>query len=125
LKYSATSMLGVKIKKLNKVAVNIESNIEEFLKTQNQILTRYDIMRIKQIKQHLSIIIHFLQLIDQLFSTFKHSNSNENFKDYVDPIIRNSIAKIKNLLVEPFNFFPDVSLWMLHNGQRVGNEMSS
>jgi hypothetical protein len=117
-------MLDIKIADLGKTAQNIKSSINEFLKCQNIILSSFDIMRIKQIEHHLAIILRFLKLINNLFSTYKYSNSNENFKDYVDPIVRNSIVKIKSLLIEPFNFFPDMSLWMLHNGQRVGNQRS-
>lgn len=56
----------------------------------------------------------------ELASKFQNSASNENYKFYIDIIIKNAILKIEQYNREPLSYFPDVSLWLLRNNQKVG-----
>ena len=55
-----------------------------------------------------------------LITKFENSASNENYAFFIDRIIKTCLLNVRNLLKEPFNIFPDLSLYMLCNDQPVG-----
>lgn len=83
-------------------------------------ITKFDISRYKQIKERLAIIVELLNLILRLTEKFSYSKSNENFKFYIDLIIRNSIDHIHRYNNDPFQYFPDINLFLLFNGAMIG-----
>ena len=82
--------------------------------------TKFDRSRIKQIKHRLSIIVELLKLIIDLSSKFNYSKSNENFRYYIDLMVKNSLAMISKYNQDPFNYFPDLNLFLKVNDIKVG-----
>lgn len=87
--------------------------LNEYLK--NDFITDFDRYRVKLINTQFSIIVDLLNLLFKLICKFRLSASNESFKFYIDLIIQNSMAKIRNYLKEPFSYFPDLNLWLMAN----------
>lgn len=90
----------------------------DFLK--NEFITEFSRNRVRQIRAQLTGIQDLLSLLFKLVSKFKNSNSNENFRFYIDLMIKNSMIKIKKYLAEPLSYFPDVNIWFLCNKEPVG-----
>lgn len=86
----------------------------------NNFVTDFEEKRVEEILFRFTIIIDLLNLILKLAKKFKYSTANDNFKFYIDLIIKNSVLKIRNFLREPFCIFPNLSLWLLFNDQPVG-----
>ncbi|CAF0895015.1 unnamed protein product, partial [Brachionus calyciflorus] len=90
----------------------------DFLKM--SFINNFNKSRILQIKSQLDTLRTVVKLLFDLSEKFQPSKSNENFRFYIDLIVRNSIVKIKKLLNEPFSYFPDVNLWFLFDNEPVG-----
>jgi hypothetical protein len=106
-----------------KEIVQLAQNVKTYLKDEylnNNFITDFEQKRVEEILFRLTIIIDLINLILKLSKKFKYSTANDNFKFYIDLIIKNSVLKIRNFLREPFCIFPNVSLWLLFNNQPVG-----
>jgi hypothetical protein len=88
-------------------------------KTTNYI-TNFEEFRAKQINALFQNIVDLFNVYFKLVLKFKNSSSSENFRFYIDLIVRNCIAKIKRYSEEPLSYFPDASLWLLFNNRPVG-----
>ncbi len=103
--------------------VRLAQNAKTYLKDvylNSDYVNEFEQKRVEEILFRFTIIIDLLNLILKLTKKFNNSNSNDNFKFYIDLIIKNSVLKIRNFLREPFCIFPNLSLWLLFNDQPVG-----
>lgn len=103
--------------------LNTINRMKEFIKQdflKKSYTSEFNKHRIKQIKMELNNLADVIKLLFRLTHKFRQSKSNENFKFYIDLIIRNTMIKIKKYLNEPFSYFPDVNLWFMFNEQKVG-----
>ena len=108
-----------------KRAEHILNDVKAFFKEMlsletNNYVNSFTTNRSNQIKALFGNILQLLELYFKLIVKFKNSTSNENFRFYIDLIIKNCIAKIKRYLEEPLSYFPDASLWLLFNDQPIG-----
>ena len=98
--------------------------IEEYLKLKflknTPFKTKFDKFRVKQIINQLSVIIELLKLMIDLSEKFSNSKSNENFKFYIDLIVKNSIEHINKYNEDPFQLFPNINLLLMSNQRPVG-----
>lgn len=104
--------------KIKDVFDSILLYLKHFKKT--LFITQFDRFCCKQIKSRLLTIQELLALITNLSERFKGSKSNENFNFYIDLVVRNSLAHIYKYNRDPFNYFPDVNLKLLSNGELIG-----
>jgi hypothetical protein len=106
-----------------KKSIKLISQIRDFIKQDflsKTYATEFNKLKLAHVKLILTQLSDVLNLLFKLLNKFKESKSNENFKFYVDLIVRNAFVKIKKYIGEPFSYFPDVSLWFMFNSQPVG-----
>lgn len=64
------------------------------------------------------------QVFDEITSIMGILTRNRLLDDAYKKIfliqISDCLSRIKENLVEPFNYFPDINLWLVHNRQHVG-----
>lgn len=102
---------------------SLVSSVKDYLNKNflaSEFITSFDRHRVQQIISQLTIVVDLLKLIFALISKFRQSASNESFTLFADKIIKSCLLNVRNLLREPFNIFPDLSLYMLCNDQPVG-----
>ncbi len=107
----------------HKRIIDLVCTVKDYLRTvflKSTYITDFDRHRVKQINTQLTILTDLLKLMLALITKFENSASNDNFAAFIDKIIKACLFNVRNLLKEPFNIFPDVSLYMLCNGQPVG-----
>ena len=122
LSFQAQKEISILIyNKIEKVIKKIKEHLNtEFLSQSNPNITELDRNRVKLTDWLLTCIEKLLMLLIKLIFKFRDSKSNENFKHYIDLLIKNCIVRIQQFCKEPFSFFPDISIWMLANQEPVG-----
>ena len=93
---------------------------DEFSEKTTNYITNFEEFRAKQIKALFQNIVDLFNIYFKLVLKFKNSSSNENFRYYIDLIVKNCVAKIKRYSEEPLSYFPDASLWLFFNNKPVG-----